>query len=94
VAQGILFASLGLNEDILYTAHQYGVISMVLNAALRCLKVSHYDTQRILYQLSDESLQWLPEIRYMALEDMNNFNPQADILASIHEKGAMRMFMN
>lgn len=94
VAQGILFASLGLNEDILYTAHQYGVISMVLNAALRCLKVSHYDTQRILYQLSDESLQWLPEIRYMALEDMNNFNPQADILASLHEKGAMRMFMN
>lgn len=94
VAQGIVFSASGLNEEALYTAHQYGVISMVLNAALRCIKVSHYDTQQILYRLSNESLRWLPEVRKLTLEEMNNFNPQADILSSLHEKGAMRMFMN
>lgn len=94
VAQGIVFSASGLNEEALYTAHQYGVISMVLNAALRCIKVSHYDTQQILYRLGNESLQWLPEVRKLTLEEMNNFNPQADILSSLHEKGAMRMFMN
>ena len=30
----------------------------------------------------------------MSLEDMNAFYPQLDILASLHEKGNMRMFMN
>lgn len=94
VAQGIVFSASGLNEEALYTAHQYGVISMILNAALRCIKVSHYDTQQILYRLGNESLQWLPEVRKLTLEEMNNFNPQADILSSLHEKGAMRMFMN
>lgn len=94
VAQGIAFCASGMNEELLYTAHQYGVLSMVLNAALRCVKVSHYDTQRILYRLGGEALTWLPEVRSLTLDDMNNFTPQADILASIHEKGAMRMFMN
>lgn len=30
----------------------------------------------------------------MELEDMHAFAPQIDILASLHEKGTKRMFMN
>ena len=30
----------------------------------------------------------------MRFEDMNCFVPEMDIFASLHEKGAMRMFMN
>ena len=94
VAQGLTFAEAGLGEEALYTSHQYGTISMVLNAALRCVKVSHFDTQCILYRLAGESLLWFPEVRELELEDMNAFMPLTDILASLHEKGAMRMFMN
>ncbi|MBD5539014.1 MAG: urease accessory protein UreF, partial [Desulfovibrio sp.] len=41
VAQGIAFALDGLGERELYVSHQYGVINMVLSAALRLVRVSH-----------------------------------------------------
>ena len=94
VAQALAFALAGLSEEELFCSHQYGVINMVLSAALRCVKVSHYDTQRILFKLSEQSQHLFEEVRTMTFEDMNAFVPQIDILASLHEKGNMRMFMN
>lgn len=67
---------------------------MVLSAALRCVRVSHYDTQLILERLSSEIPALYQEASRMKPEDMNAFFPQLDILASLHEKGNMRMFMN
>ena len=55
VAQGIVFASAGIGESDLFCSHQYGVVNMVLSAALRCVRVSHYDTQEILYEMSTEA---------------------------------------
>lgn len=94
VAQGIAFALEGLEEKALYVSHQYGVINMVLSAALRCVRVSHYDTQRILFALGEDVEAMYAEARDMRFEDMNAFVPEMDILASLHEKGSMRMFMN
>lgn len=94
VAQGLVFSLAGLSEEDLFCSHQYGVINMVLSAALRCVKVSHYDTQRILFKLSEQSQNLYEEVRTMTFADMNAFVPQIDILASLHEKGNMRMFMN
>ena len=34
------------------------------------------------------------EVSQLRLDDMRAFYPQLDILASLHEKGNMRMFMN
>lgn len=78
----------------MFCAHQYGAINMVLSAALRCVKVSHYDTQQILYRLSQKVESLYEEASRMKLRDMNAFFPELDILASLHEKGNMRMFMN
>lgn len=94
VAQGIAYAAAGVNEKDLFCAHQYGVVNMVLSAALRCVKVSHYDTQKILFDLSEKVEQLYSEAAQMELKDMNAFFPELDILASLHEKGNMRMFMN
>ena len=94
IAQGIAYAAAGVNEKDLFCAHQYGVVNMVLSAALRCVKVSHYDTQKILFDLSDRVEGLYNEASQMELKDMNAFFPELDILASLHEKGAMRMFMN
>lgn len=94
IAQGLAYAAAGVNEKDLFCAHQYGVVNMVLSAALRCVKVSHYDTQRILYDLSSEIETLYDEAASMELKDMNAFFPELDILASLHEKGNMRMFMN
>lgn len=94
VAQGIAYAAAGVDEKALFSAHQYGVINMVLSAALRCVKVSHYDTQKILFELSDQVEALYQEASEMELKDMHAFFPELDILASLHEKGNMRMFMN
>lgn len=94
VAQGIMFALAGISEKDLFCSHQYGVINMVLGAALRCVKVSHYDTQLILETLSNSMETLYEKASKMDLKDMNAFYPVLDILASLHEKGNMRMFMN
>ncbi len=94
VSQGVAFAAAGVGEESLFASHQYGVINMVLSAALRCVKVSHYDTQEILFELSDSTEDLYRRASLMKLDDMQAFFPQLDILASLHEKGNMRMFMN
>lgn len=94
VAQGIVFAACGIDERALFCAHRYGAMNMVLSAALRCVRVSHYDTQRILFRLSGDTDRLYGEVRELALDEMNAFAPQIDILASLHEKGTRRMFMN
>lgn len=94
VAQGLIFAAAGIGEKELFCSHQYGVVNMVLGAALRCVKVSHYDTQMILEKLADEVSDQYKKAADMDLQDMNAFYPELDILASLHEKGNMRMFMN
>lgn len=94
VAQGIMFAKAGLGEEDLFFSHQYGVINMVLSAALRCVRVSHYDTQEILFELSAETDRLYGMVKDMRLDEMNAFFPELDILASLHEKGNQRMFMS
>ncbi len=94
VAQAILFAEVGLSDSELFYSHCYGVVNMVLSAALRCMKVSHYDTQRILFRIGDLAPRLFAEAQTMDREDINAFTPQMDILAALHEKGNMRMFMN
>ena len=66
----------------------------MLGAALRCVRVSHYDTQRILFRLAATAEATYDEVRDMTLDEMHAFAPQIDILASLHEKGVKRMFMN
>ena len=94
VAQGLAFAAAGVSEEDLFCSHQYGVINMVLGAALRCVRVSHYDTQEILFELSEETPELYEEVKEMGIGDMHAFFPELDIIASLHEKGNMRMFMN
>ncbi len=94
VAQGLVFAAAGIDERDLFCSHQYGVVNMVVSAALRCVRVSHYDTQKILYKISDEVEALYEQVKPLRLDEMNAFFPMLDILASMHEKGKMRMFMN
>lgn len=94
VAQGLVFAAAGLSEPELFCSHQYGIINMVLGAALRLVRVSHIDTQLILRKLTAESLTLYEAVKALPLSQMRAFVPEMDICASLHEKGKMRMFMN
>ena len=94
VAQAIYFQQNGSTEKDLFVAIEYGAINMILNAALRCVKVSHYETQAILYRLCTEAAENYKIVRELNFEDMQAFAPEMDVIASLHEKGKMRMFMN
>ena len=94
VAQGIVFSAAGVGERELFCSQQYGAANMVLSAALRCVRVSHYDTQRILWRIGEGTEALYAETAELEPEDMFTFTPQIDILASLHEKGTQRMFMN
>lgn len=93
-AQGIAFALEDMSEKELFVSHQYGVINMILSAALRLIRVSHYDTQKILFELGEDIDGHYERARVMNFENMNSYVPQMDIFASLHEKGQMRLFMN
>lgn len=94
VTQGMAAALRGLDEEALFASHQFGVINMVLGAALRCVRVSHYDTQLILEELSKDMPQVYEQVRPLGIDEIHCFVPEMDIFASLHEKGMMRMFMN
>lgn len=94
VAQGIVFHNAGLSEKDLFASAQYGTINMILGAALRCVRVSHYDTQEILFRLAQDIPDLYARAKDMRFADMNCFVPEMDIMASLHEKGNMRMFMS
>ena len=88
------FAVQGLSARDAFVVHQYGVASMILSAALRLMKVSHVDTQRILYQLDTGADAAYEAAAAASLDDMSGFAPLVEILAAVHVKAHVRLFMN
>lgn len=94
VSLAVNFAAQDMPARDAFVVHQYGVASMILSAALRLMKISHVDTQRILYRLdtgTDADYQAAAAAR---LEDMAGFAPLTEILAAVHVKAHVRLFMN
>jgi urease accessory protein len=94
VALGVVFAVQNLSARSAFVVHQYGVASTILSAALRLLKVSHMDTQKILYEVNRASEASFAGIAHARLSDMAGFSPVLDILAAVHTKAHVRLFMN
>ena len=93
VAQAIAMHHAGISEEEMFTSQQFGVINMILGA-LRCVRVSHYDTQKIAYEMAQRIAEDYIIVKDSGYEDMRAFVPGIDMMASLHEKGNMRMFMN
>ena len=94
VGLGILFAELGSPEEDAFAVHQYGVAMTVLSAALRLMRIDHRQVQAILYAADQMVPGDYAAIREASLTDMAAFTPMADILAAIHVRSHVRMFMN
>jgi urease accessory protein len=94
VALAVNFAAQALSARDAFVVHQYGVAAMILSAALRLMRVSHIDTQRMLFELSAESDASYEIAAHSGLEAMAGFAPMSEILASVHVKAHVRLFMN
>jgi len=94
VGLGLVFAVLELPEGYAFAAHQYGVATMMLGAALRLMKLHYLDGQAILLEVNSTAEEEYARVAAASLEDMATFAPSADILAAIHVKAHVRVFMN
>ena len=94
VGLGVLFAELGSPEEDAFAVHHYGVAMTVLSAALRLMRIDHRQVQAILYATDQTVPGDYVAIREASLPDMAGFTPMADILAAIHVRSHVRMFMN
>jgi urease accessory protein len=94
VGLALVFASLQLPEDQAFAIHQYGIASMMLNAALRLMKLNYRDGQAILFEVNSNAEEHYRRISGAMPPEMAVFVPLADILAAIHVRSHTRMFMN
>lgn len=94
VGLAVNFAAQGLAVHDAFVVHQFGVASMLLGASLRLMKVSHVDTQRMLYELLSDVDDHYERAASSRLEDMAGFAPLTEILAAVHVKAHVRLFMN
>jgi urease accessory protein len=93
-ALGVLFADLGSAEEDAFAVHQYGVVMTQLSAALRLMPIEPREVQAIVRQVNAATKEDYAAVRGASLADMAGFAPVADILAAMHVRAHVRMFMN
>jgi len=94
VALAVNFAAQALTERDAFVVHQYGVAAAILSAALRLMRIGHVDTQRMLYALNADVDAAYRTAAMARLPDMAGFAPLMEILAAVHVKAHVRLFMN
>jgi urease accessory protein len=92
-ALAVNFAAQGLSARDAFV-HQYGVAATILGAALRLMRIGHVDTQRMLCALNAGAEAAYRDAARAELSDMAGFAPLAEILAAVHVKAHVRLFMN
>ena len=94
VALAVNFAAQSLSAREAFLVHHYGVATTILGAALRLMRVSHVDTQAILFDLNASVDTAYETASAARISDMAGFAPLSDILAAVHTKAHVRLFMN
>jgi urease accessory protein len=94
VGQAVALAHLDANEAEAFVVHQYNVASMILNAALRLMRIDHLETQRILFAVQQRVGEDYLAVRELGLDEMSAFAPVFDVLVAHHTTTHARLFMN
>jgi urease accessory protein len=94
VVFGLALAAQGIGEPETFAAHQYGVATMMVGAALRLMRLGHVDGQAILYDVNGAIEEDYARVAHATLDDMATFAPVADILSAAHVTAHVRLFMS
>lgn len=94
VTQAIVMAVQGVGEREVVVMHQYGVAMTILSAAMRLMRITHYETQHILFELNDEIEVFCDMAANGDISNMSSYTPIIDVLAAVHTKSFVRLFMN
>lgn len=94
VAFAMVFAAQELSDREAFAAHQYGVATMMLGAALRLMKLSYVDGQILLYEVNQAASEDYAHVAEASIDDMATFAPMTDILSACHVRSHVRLFMS
>jgi urease accessory protein len=94
VALAVNFAAQGLPAREAFVVHQYGLAATILSAALRLMRISHVETQKILFELNGRAQAGYESAAAASLPDMAGYAPLTEILAAVHARAHVRLFMN
>jgi len=94
VALAVNFAAQGLAARDAFVVHQYGVAATILSAALRLMRISHFETQKMLHELGARVEVDYERAAAARLADMAGFAPLTEVLAAVHVQAHVRLFMN
>ncbi|WP_392565295.1 urease accessory protein UreF [Utexia brackfieldae] len=94
VTQAIVMAIQGIGEREVVVMHQYGITMTILSAAMRLMRITHYQTQQILFELNEEIESFCDIAATGDIAQMSAYTPIMDVLAALHTKSFVRLFMN
>ncbi|CAM4006684.1 urease accessory protein UreF [Serratia silvae] len=94
ITQAVVMSALGASPREVIVMHQYGVATTILSAAMRLMRVTHIDTQCILFQLNQEIEQFCDSAEQGGIEQMASYAPIIDVLAALHVGAFTRLFSN
>ena len=94
VTQAVVMSTQGIGAREVVVMHQYGVSMTILSAAMRLMRVTHLDTQHILFELNHDIEAFCDIAEIGDIEQMSSYVPIVDVLAAVHVKAHVRLFMN
>lgn len=94
VVHGVVFQELSLSQAEAFSIYQYGTASMILSAAVRLMRIDHYQTQRILFEVNETVDHYFEQVKNMSVDETVSFAPVYDCLLAQHVNAHVRMFMN
>jgi len=94
ITQALVLSFLGATPREVVVVHLYGVAMTLLSAAIRLMRITHLETQRILFELS-EPIEALCDLAGQGdVDQMASYAPVSDILTSLHVTAFTRLFSN
>ncbi|QHM70055.1 urease accessory protein UreF [Mixta intestinalis] len=94
ITQALVLNALGVTPREAVVVHLYGVAMTLLSAAMRLMRITHLETQRILFELND-SVEALCDLAEQGnVDQMASYAPVSDVLAALHVRAFTRLFSN
>lgn len=94
VSQALVMGLQGISVEEAIVMHQYGVAMTILSAAQRLMRITHLDSQRILFEVNNDIPHFCQLAANASIRDMASYTPLIDILAAVHVDAHVRLFMN
>ncbi|WP_350304065.1 urease accessory protein UreF [Photorhabdus viridis] len=94
ITLAVVMSALGAVPREIIVMHQYGVAMTILSAAIRLMRVTHIEIQRILFSLNQDIELFCDEAEKGGVDQMTSYAPVTDVLAALHVGAFTRLFSN